>query len=420
MISKKIIIACHGFPPNPGIGGRRWAKFAKYLALEGWEVHVISSENPHQHKSAWTKDVISSNIIQHVLPFNYPKEFIGIGIDSFMGRACYFLKSKYYKKIQKKRIYDSTFLWEQQFTDKVRELIHNHGIVNMVVTGAPFYLTYYAAKLKKDEFPKLNLITDFRDPWIGAVNYGISNLSPEKKALEMSYRQTVYNYSNYVTAPSAIMLEPMKEEYTGIDKSKFLELPHAYDAEDIADFLKKKQIQKIDRIKLIYGGALYMELEKVFSDFSKALDGIKITNIDLYKKLNIEFYSSTDHSLSYFQNHREVVFFYEPIGKDIFHKINEADACLILLAPHNNDFRTTKFFENMPFQKPYIVLGEKGFVAEYVINHNLGVWVSNENFTKDFLQTIDRIHNKRLKFNPAFEHQQFSYEVQTKHLIELF
>jgi hypothetical protein len=43
---KTILIICYGFPPFPGIGGRRWAKFSKYLSSYGFNINVIASKNP--------------------------------------------------------------------------------------------------------------------------------------------------------------------------------------------------------------------------------------------------------------------------------------------------------------------------------------------------------------------------------------
>ena len=68
-----ILIICHSFPPNSGIGGRRWAKFAKELAHRGYTVHVIrNSTTARVRTSLWTNDVKNPNIIAHPLPDRYP------------------------------------------------------------------------------------------------------------------------------------------------------------------------------------------------------------------------------------------------------------------------------------------------------------------------------------------------------------
>jgi hypothetical protein len=41
---KHIILVNYDFPPNKGIGGRRWGKLAKEFAEQNCIVHVIKAE----------------------------------------------------------------------------------------------------------------------------------------------------------------------------------------------------------------------------------------------------------------------------------------------------------------------------------------------------------------------------------------
>src|SRR6185312_8702248 len=66
-----VLIICTAFPPFPGIGGRRWAKFAKYFAKNGVNCHVINAVNYSKNVSLWNKDVESPNIVIHPLKFRF-------------------------------------------------------------------------------------------------------------------------------------------------------------------------------------------------------------------------------------------------------------------------------------------------------------------------------------------------------------
>ena len=71
----KILLVCYSFPPNPGVGGRRWAKFAKYLVKSGHYVEVINAKLTTDKLSTWSKDAQLLHEKNHVhsLPTSYPE-----------------------------------------------------------------------------------------------------------------------------------------------------------------------------------------------------------------------------------------------------------------------------------------------------------------------------------------------------------
>ena len=62
---KKILLICYSFPPFPGIGGRRWAKFVKNLIKEDCELFVIGAEHRMGKPSNWINDVSGSDKIHY-------------------------------------------------------------------------------------------------------------------------------------------------------------------------------------------------------------------------------------------------------------------------------------------------------------------------------------------------------------------
>jgi glycosyltransferase involved in cell wall biosynthesis len=420
MPDKKVIIACYGFPPNPGIGGRRWAKFAKYLALAGWQVHVIAAEPKSQVISDWEKDVQHPNIIRHFLPANHPKALNSLPSDSIFKKILFRWSTWYYSKIQDKRIFDTTFLWEKTFTTKLDELIIQHNIENVITSGAPFYQLFYAAKLKQSKHPNLNLITDFRDPWLGATNYGINLLSGKKLAREKEYFKTACEQSNCLIAPTKFISEMILhlDESNHYLLDRFIEFPHSFDLNDIKPFLVNQSADK-SKISLVYAGTIYGELEDTFDSLANALDSLKTELPELYQKLNISFYTPPNNVPLQFINHSKVIQFNLPVGKDIFNLINQSTACIVLQSRNNKNFRTTKFFEFISFRKPYIVMGEKGFVSDFVEQNKLGVFISNENFYTQFVDTLEKLAENKLEFNKEFDTTEFSCETQTNRLIAL-
>ena len=69
---ERVLLCCYGFPPNTGIGGRRWAKLAKGLAQNGTAVEVINADLPKTGASPWSEDVSHPLITVHSVPSDYP------------------------------------------------------------------------------------------------------------------------------------------------------------------------------------------------------------------------------------------------------------------------------------------------------------------------------------------------------------
>src|SRR6185437_7132391 len=67
---KNVLIISYIFPPAPGIGGRRWAKFAKFFRRKNVDVYVISSKIVDDKVSTWATDVEGIEVIR--LDSKYP------------------------------------------------------------------------------------------------------------------------------------------------------------------------------------------------------------------------------------------------------------------------------------------------------------------------------------------------------------
>ncbi|MCE3258649.1 MAG: hypothetical protein K0S12_290 [Bacteroidetes bacterium] len=395
------------FPPNNDIGGRRWSKFSKHLAKKGYEIHVICTEYHTSAVSSWEKDIALPNVIRHVLPLNYPKVFISHD-GSLPNKIRFRLLKLYYNLKTKKRIYDRTFLWEKQFISKADELIKKHSIKNIVVTGAPFYLMYYAALLAK-QHPGLNLIGDYRDPWIGAKNFGLGNLSPSHLKFETEVQNTVAEEFSYITAPNKFLLNSIKESITVKPKCDFVELTHAYDPDDLKE--SNTVFTKSDTIRFVYGGAIYMGLDKYLVKLNETLTKLKAEKPELYKRLRFDFYTPDVNTLQVLAAHPEVVSAHQPVGEKIFARIKEADFCMIMLASQNKNFLTTKSIEFLTLNKPFFYLGENGYVSEFIEKNKLGFSVNeNKPLTEQLVSLTEHYLSDQFHYNNQFDFSQYSLE----------
>ncbi len=410
---KKVLLACFDFPPNAGIGGRRWAKFAKGLTQQGIEVHVIKAAPVKGHeKSGWSDDIKNELIHLHELPRTYPS-IVSHGPKNVLEKVRYKLEISKLQRKEPGTIYDVAIGWEQPFLKKASTVIEKENITNVIATGAPFNILYYAALLKAQN-RELNLIVDYRDPWLTAQNYGMKDLSMERMEAENAKQELVFRYANWVVCPNKFLLTEIRNTAVGKPKAQFTSLPHFFDPEDLAEYLTPTTPS--DELKIVYGGAVYLGLEKHLTHFAQALKQLKGKNESLFNQLNIEFYTPHTQFASLFEGMEDTISFNKPIGKDFFTKLNQADAALVMLAPHNKNYLTTKFFEYLPFRKPLLFLGSKGYTSEFIAENDLGEILEDE--CTNLEQALLNITSNQEKIS-AFQIDGFSLNKRIHELMSL-
>lgn len=415
--NRNILLVCYGFPPNTGIGGRRWAKLARELANRGFNVEVINAKLPDEQKqSSWKKETDHPNIKVHSIPMNFPAIFLK-QIKTLKDKVCYALTVKYMNFRLKGTIYDTTVFAEKTFLNKARELVKSCDIGTLIVTGAPFNLLYYSAKLR-NYFPELKLIADYRDPWLDSVNYGMPNLNEKRKRNEEDKQKVVFQNADFIVTPYQFMISEF--EKTALDchsvRSEYKVLTHFYDSEDLK--VNRQYVKRPDTdLKIIYGGALYSNTELVLKQFSKTLCDFERESPEKYNQLKITMYiRDFDQGSAIFKSN-SVVKVFPVIGKEFFQKIQESDMPMVLLADYNKNYRTTKFMEYLPFKKPLFYIGPIGEVAKYIDKNDLGYVFENGNVDWNLL--VDDFNNQKLRNNPDFDYSKYSLSKVTDQLIEL-
>lgn len=382
MSVKNILIVCWDFPPNNVIGGRRWAKFAKSLLKLGYNISVITgTSNIRSQNLSW----ISKNELSKIASYTCSKYFLvkwlndySSGLKFFKIRIAKFLLSVFFKGT----IFDKAIGIEKKFLTLARKVIKEQEIETVFVTGAPFNLVYYTAQLKTI-FPGVRILADYRDPWINAQNYGMQNLSPKRKNQELKKQNYVFENVDFISAPNSFLLQEIKETYTGNKPkiARFIELPHAFDPDDFNK--NKPQGRKGPKAKIIYAGTLYLGIDPYLEFLNESIQYIKEHLKDPLPE--VDFYTNELNKASIFRSNAGIVNFYQSVGEEIFESINSADFILILLSEHNKNYVTSKFFEFLPYKKPYLYVGPEGYVSEKVEREGLGYCLRKK---EDFYQLI--------------------------------
>ncbi|MFM7309334.1 MAG: hypothetical protein ACKOZY_01895 [Flavobacteriales bacterium] len=262
--SKRFLLINFDFPPNQGIGGRRWAKLAKALAHTGHEIHVVKADAIEGNiTSTWDSDVRHHRIHVMSVARTYPKS-ISHSNSSLLGKIRFRISRMRLLAREKGTIYDQSIGWDKVMLDACRRIIREQDIQYIVATGAPWNLLVYAAQLKA-EFPHCLLLADYRDPWLMAKNYGMSSLTEERMRAEIAKQCFVFEHADFVTTPYAYLTESLRQwslEHA-THQPHFDTLTHFYDPDDIQ---KSSSPISVEQLHVIMRVIFMSELNRYFNN----------------------------------------------------------------------------------------------------------------------------------------------------------
>ncbi len=415
MLSKRhILIINFDFPPNQGIGGRRWAKLAKQLAHEGFIVQVIKADAVKGNvKSTWADDAMHPHIHVHSLPRTYP-QILSHPKSDLLSKIRYRLAKREIEKTEPGTIYDISIGWNKVMNPCAESLIEQHEIVNVIATGAPWNVLKYAASLK-EKFPHLNLIIDYRDPWMNARNYGMQGLSVARKKAEEAKQSFVLQHANVVLSPYDYLTQELKEfaETRNLKGALFNVLTHFYDPQDIP---AQEALVDNNKAVIVYGGDLYLEMDEQLNQLRNQLSYLKNNRNDLYAKVEVKIFTSNPNYEKFVG--LDVVKMHKSIGKKIFQELADANFALIMLSPSKRNDRTTKFFEYLPLRKPLLIISDEGSVTRFVQENNLGVIMSKDE--KALEAVLDNHFNGSIQINSNFDIAPYTLQGAAQQLLSYF
>ncbi len=406
---KKILLISYTFPPYPGIGGRRWAKFAKYLSHAGYVVHVVCAKNPFNEISLWNVDIKSSkNIKIYELDDSYPI------ILSQIPKTIY-QKLKYKFALLKVKIftkgtpYDKGIFWKKNMLKVCNKIITEHNIQNVVVSCAPFSCAYNALALK-DIHKEINLIVDFRDPWTWGTGYGFSTLSENRLHFEKNKEKLVIENMDCILVPTDEMKNYLDKVYPQFT-NKILILPHAYDKDEITLTPKNPS----GSLRLLVYGTLYENLDDIFDKISHEL---KETNISI----KLDVYSSKSRYKHFFETkelYGNCVNYYDLIPpQQLFNELKNYDYVLIIQPDYAKDFITTKIYEIIYSRTPIILIANKGRLFDFISQNQLGLCF-HPNKLKAVFQEIANASAEAFRLKD-FNISDYSFDSVTSTLVKCF
>lgn len=416
--AKHILLICFTFPPNPGIGGRRWAKFAKFLSQENFTIHTITSPHSGDQISKWT-DTIDNNpaILRYEVPDGYP---VWQPSQQIWGKIRN--RFTYWRLLASTQgtPYDRSIFWHAGVHKKAVELIRQHQISTVILTGPPFHHFYHLGKLK-DQFPHIKLILDFRDPWTTGTTYGMTDISSKRLMYEQSIEKEALRRADVIIGPYELPLMLGDAMEISGSEATIQVLPHAFDPEDI-DKIRQLAIKTNKKVRLIYGGSLYPGTEPYLKRLARVLSNIRDHDPSRFQNWEFVFYTPETHLASYFSGLPDsLVQFHPPVSHhEILTQVRQSDICMLFLNEEKKHFKTTKFAEFSALERPFLLLGPDGQVAQFIEEQRIGRAISNLEFNRQTLIDIIGSLQQAQAFRPDFQYQAFSYPAVTQKLIQLF
>ncbi len=400
MTKQNVLIISYYFPPNASVGSRRWAKYAKVLHQKGVNVHVLCAIPPVNSKSAWDEDVKGLNI--HSIQGNYPKILDDWKLTHPLKRLRYKLVTKKVAMTSTGMMYDRALYWKNNMLEKASYIIDKENIDVLIVSTPPHRSSFYALDLKK-KFANLELMVDFRDPWMWGAFREYATLKGKDKELEDSMCRQVIEGADTLIVPVENMRRDLNEFFQG-NGEKIYFLPSAFDLDDFKK-IKKKSEKKGDSIKLIYYGSLYDNLDDHFEQIAKFLKSTKLNvHLNIYSK------SKKYQEIFVKQDVASQVSYHEVMPSNlIFKKVIEADF-VFLFKPYEygKDNVSTKYFEIVKSKTPVILIGDKGKASEFIVNNALGVHAE----VKEGYNVLTNLfrENSEFKYNAGYDVDQFSFQ----------
>lgn len=399
MESKKLIIICFTFPPVPGIGGRRWAKYSKYLLRNNIDVQLITAKLPYSNNSDWTVDIneLKSQNRIHYFNTNYPNYLLKTP-SNVLDKIGYKLSLYYAKWKIKGNYYDKSSLCKKELQAKVITLIEL-GYNNIILSVGPFYYSTFLIEIKS-KYPDVNLILDVRDPWTNnKMAFGYWALPKNRFNIEKLAEKNVFNtYNKFITVANE-MSEYYLNEYNK-KKDDVITVFNGYDQED---FISNSANKKTNSI--VFTGTLY---EKAIDSFLMFYQQLKEKQSNytfhFYGEIHLSYFPYFENSNQLF-NHGKI-----PLNK-VYEKIAESSACLLFLTDDLTFSFSTKFVEYLSQKKPILVYSKPGKTGEFVELNQLGFQMNDKNL-HDVLNSLNNL-------NSNYDISQFDVKNLTQKIIQL-
>ncbi len=384
-------IYCYKYPPNKGVGGRRWYMFANRLIDLGYKVRIIT-----RFPDSPIPDLKNYTFLKKKKERLFP--WVRKEKDS---QLVWHLQKLMAKLTIKGRIWEEVTYLKQEIITSVQQDIDNE-VDYIIVSCAPFRWGYYISKyLAEYEGKKPKLILDIRDPWSNNKLSYFSTSSERVIKEEEYFESYSINNADLVLFVHAKDAEIALRKYNNNNISWVPNGAHLKMESKHITPLNKRSSK--DQMHIVFAGTLYRDGEESFVKFIKNLN----TQFEQNNQPLPHWTIIGDWSPQTIDKVSKITdcSFLGVIKSDaIKQEILNADFACSYVSPKLNYAINTKIIEAAALRVPIILLSNEGDVSEFLIRNNLGVHID---LTKINSNLIIEWYNQNLETGPWQDFKEF-------------
>ncbi len=409
-MSGNLLVISYYFPPYKRVGGRRWAKHAKYLNRLGKTTYILTGEFPDSN-SSWDEDIIEyQDKITRVPLVPAYKPYFQTTLPRHIADKLRWKWSYHSWQFRKKRLKgnytDISFPNKEKFYEKAKQLIREKQIDTVILSVGPFDYSSIIPLLRQ-EYPAVKFVIDYRDKREDSYE----GLTAEQIRYEVLQEETVLDAVDLVLTVNNDVSDTIRKIRP---QAKIITLPHCVDN----DFFSLSKLPPVpvpssDTNRFIYGGELYNGMEHEVETFTRFLN--------LYRKQ-----TEKNHEAFFYVPYPAYSTLLEAGGvhvsgflkkEDYIAGLQKSSFILLFRPSWSAEAFSSKFFEILCLRKPVLYFGKEGSVSEFLIKNKLGFHIREENLEAAFSAIRGNEITQQIP-DQGYDFSKHTFESCTRELLE--
>lgn len=419
-MEKKVLFIISDYLPNRNGGTIRLEKLIKYFPNQRVKSVVLT------RKSGYNKgpEQINNAIIHRTSNFDLfewgSKLFSVIKKSNFKSTA----RVKSSKIITNTRFAanwiapDTDIFWALGSVYRAYKVIKKYDI-SVVYSSSPSSSVHVLGLILKLIIPKINWITEYRDPW--TFNPFRQTKPRLLESIDHFLEKKCILYADKVIVVSSFFKESFLDKYSFLNQNKIEVITNGFDLEDF-DLSKRNEKKCQPYLSILHTGNFY-EMRSLFP-VVEALNELEKEDPDFSSRLKFLQYGKIDPKTIHFLKTKNIysAVFLETIShQECLDSMFGTDWLLLIPGPGKGTM-TGKIFEYIVARKPIIILADEGPAKQMVEDYNLGICLNpnDKSGIKNLLVKISK--GFRMDISSAFdkgELNEFDRKVIAKKVLKI-